>query len=207
VVRYRSDGQIEFVGRVDNQVKIRGYRVELGEIEAVLNEHRGVRQSVVIAKDDERGERRLIGYVTAEDDVTTTELKRHVRERLPEHMAPETILVLEDIPITANGKIDRKRLPAAETAGRRLEQEYVGPRTAVEEIMVGIFEEVLNLDRVGVHDDFFEIGGHSLLATRVISRVRSTFGMEIGVKSVFDATTVAKLAEVLVAQEPKPGQM
>ena len=206
VAKRLSDGKIEFVGRADDQVKVRGYRVELGEIEAALNEHRGVRQSAVLAREDERGDKRLVGYVVGEDDATPAELKRYLRERLPEYMVPEPILTLEEMPVTANGKIDRKRLPAVENAGRRLEQEYVGPRTAVEEIVVEIFEEVLHLERVGIHDDFFEIGGHSLSATRVISRVRSTFEMEIGVRSMFEATTAAKLAEALKTQEPKPGQ-
>jgi len=204
--RYLSDGKIEFLGRADDQVKIRGYRVELGEIQAVLDEHRSVRQSVVVVREDERGNKRLIGYVVGEEDATPAELKRHVRERLPAYMAPEDILALKEMPVTANGKIDRKRLPAPESAGRRPGREYVGPRTPVEEILVEIFEEVLNLDRVGIHDDFFEIGGHSLLAIRVISRVRSTFDVEIGIRNVFDATTAAKLAEILIAQEPMPGQ-
>jgi amino acid adenylation domain-containing protein len=204
--RYLSDGKVEFLGRADDQVKIRGYRIELGEIQAVLNERRGVRQSVVVVRDDERGDKRLIAYVVGEEDATPAELKRHVRERLPAYMTPEDILTLKEIPVTANGKIDRKKLPAVESASRQLGREYVGPRTPVEKILVEIFEEVLNRDRVGIHDDFFEIGGHSLLATRVISRVRSTFDVETGIRDIFGATTVAKLAEILIAQEPKPGQ-
>ena len=206
VCRYLPDGKVQFLGRADDQVKIRGYRVELGEIQAVLNERRSVRQSVVVAREDDRGNKRLIAYVVGERGVTRAELKLHLRERLPAYMAPEDILLLEEMPVTANGKIDRKRLPAVENAGRQLKREYVGPRTPVEEILVEIFEEVLNLDRVGIHDDFFEIGGHSLLATRVISRVRSAFDLEIGVRNIFDETTVAKLAAILIAHEPKPGQ-
>ena len=118
VGRYLPDGKIEFVGRADEQVKVRGYRIELGEIEAVLNEHRSVRQSVVVAREDERGGKRLVGYVVGEEGVTAAELKRHVRERLPEYMVPEAIVVLEEMPLTANGKIDRKRLPAVEGCGQ-----------------------------------------------------------------------------------------
>jgi amino acid adenylation domain-containing protein len=204
--RYLPDGNVEFLGRADDQVKIRGYRIELGEVKAVLDEHRSVRQSVVVAREDQRGDKRLIGYVVGEDDLTVTELKGHLRERLPAYMAPEDILILKEMPVTANGKIDRKRLPAAESASRHTDRQYVGARTPVEEILVEIFEDVLNLERVGIHDDFFEIGGHSLLATRVISRVRSAFDVEIGVRSIFDETTVAKLAESLIAHEPNPGQ-
>jgi acyl-coenzyme A synthetase/AMP-(fatty) acid ligase/acyl carrier protein len=205
--RYLPDGKVEFLGRVDEQVKIRGYRIELGEVRAVLEEHRSVRQSVVVAREDERGDKRLIGYVIGEDDLTTTELKSYLRERLPAYMAPGDILILKEMPVTANGKIDLKRLPAVESASRQIEREYAGPRTPVEEILVEIFEDVLNLERVGIHDDFFEIGGHSLLATRVISRVRSAFDVEISVRNIFDETTVAKLAESLIAHEPQQGQM
>ena len=194
VGRRLPDGNLEFIGRADRQVKVRGYRIELGEIEAVLNEHRSVRQSVVTASEDGRGGKRLVGYVAGAEGVTIAELKRHVRERLPEYMAPEAIMVLEEIPVTMNGKIDRKRLPSMNGADRQLDLEYLGARTAIEEILVGIFEEVLGLDRVGIRDNFFEIGGHSLLATQVISRVRSAFGVEVGVRSIFEKPTVEGLA-------------
>jgi len=191
--KYDAGGKIEYLGRGDEQVKIRGYRIELGEIEVALNEHRSVKQSVVVVREDERGNKRLFGYVVGEG-ANAAELKRHVRERLPEYMAPESIMVLEEIPTTANGKIDRKRLPTVEGAGRSSEQEYVAARTPVEEIVVGIFEEVLKADRVGREDDFFELGGHSLLATQAVSRVRNAFGVEIGVRSVFEEPTVKGLA-------------
>jgi amino acid adenylation domain-containing protein len=194
VCRYLTNGKIEFIGRADDQVKVRGYRVELGEIRAVLDEHQWVKQSVVVAHEDERGVKRLIGYVVGEKEATAAELKRYVRERLPEYMVPEAILILDELPITANGKIDRKRLPSAKDADRQLDHEYAGRRTPVEEILVGIFEEVLKVDRVGIHDNFFEIGGHSLLATQIISRVRNTFGVEIGVGSIFEKATVEGLA-------------
>ena len=191
--RFDAEGKIEYLGRGDEQVKIRGYRIELGEIEAALNEHRSVKQSVVVVREDERGDKRLVGYVVGEE-ANAAELKRHVRERLPEYMAPESIMVLEEIPTTANGKIDRKRLPTVEGTGRSSEQEYVAARTPVEEIVVGIFEGVLKVDRVGREDDFFELGGHSLLATQAVSRVRTAFGVEIGVRSVFEEPTVKGLA-------------
>jgi amino acid adenylation domain-containing protein len=205
--RHLKDGKIEFLGRADDQVKVRGYRVELKEIEAALNEHRGVRQSIVVAREDRERGKRLVGYVLGEEIATAANLNRYLRERLPEYMVPEVIIVLKEMPLTANGKIDRKRLPPVESAGRQLETEYVGARTAVEAVLIGIFEEVLELDRIGIHDNFFEIGGHSLLVTRVISRVENTFEMRIGVRSMFEATTVAKLAEYLKTREPQPGQV
>jgi amino acid adenylation domain-containing protein len=194
VGRYLSDGNIEYVGRTDNQVKLRGYRIELGEIEAALNEHRSVKQSVVVASKDERGRKRLQGYVVAEG-VTSTELKKHIRERLPEYMVPETIGVLEEMPVTANGKIDRKRLPVLKGVGRQEGQEYFAPRTPVEEILAGIYEELLELDRVGRDDNFFEVGGHSLLATQAISRVKKAFGVEIEIRRIFERPTVEGLAQ------------
>src|SRR5215467_14516970 len=174
---------------------VRGYRVELGVIESVLNEHRTVRQSEVMAKDDGRGEKKLVGYVVGQGLETAAELKRYVRERLPEYMTPEVIHELKEMPITANGKVDRKRLSTMEDEGVEEEREKVGPRTAVEEIVAGIVEDVLKVEEVGVRENFFEIGGHSLLATQVISRVRVAFGVEIGVGSMFEAPTVEGLAE------------
>src|SRR5262249_6025219 len=145
--------------------------------------------------EDERGDKRLVGYVVGEG-ATAVELKRHLRERLPEYMVPAAIRVLEAMPLTPNGKIDRKRLPSVtvlEDAGGEAEGDDGAARTPVEEILVGIFEEALKLDQVGRADNFFELGGHSLLATQVILRVRETFGVEIGVRSIFEAATVEGL--------------
>jgi amino acid adenylation domain-containing protein len=198
--RYLADGNIEFIGRVDKQVKIRGYRIELEEIEAVLGAHRSVKESVVVASEDESGNKRLIGYVVGEEEVTAPSLKKFVRERVPDYMLPEAIILLEEMPITANGKIDRKRLssmplqPLLKEVGRQAEQEYLGARTPAEEILVGIFEKVLKLDRIGVRDNFFEIGGHSLLATQVVSQIRNVFGVEMSARSIFEDATVESLA-------------
>ena len=193
VGRYLSDGNIEFEGRADDQVKIRGYRIELAEVQAALDKHPSVRQSVVVTNKAQRGDKRLVGYVVVEKGATSVELKKHARELLPEYMVPDVILALDEMPVTVNGKIDRKNLPSVKDAGRQTQQEYVGARTPVEEMLVGIFEEVLNLSGVGVHDNFFEIGGHSLLATQVASRARNTFSVEVGVRSVFEEPTVEEL--------------
>jgi amino acid adenylation domain-containing protein len=211
VCRYRPDGKIEFVGRADDQVKVRGYRIELGEVETVLNEQPGVKQSAVVASEDERGGKRLLGYVVGEVGVTAAELKRRLRERAPEFMIPDAIILLDEMPITANGKIDRKRLPQLKEAGREAGGEYVGARTPVEEMLLGIFGELLKLDRVGARDNFFDIGGHSLLATQVVSRVRDVFGVVIEVRNIFEDATAEALAGRIEAgirsgERPKSGE-
>jgi acyl carrier protein len=144
---------------------------------------------------------------TARSALTTAMLREYLQRRLPEYMTPDAFVALGELPLTRNGKVNRKALPAPERWQRGSEEAYVSPRTPVEEVVADIFKDVLKLDRVGAHDNFFEIGGHSLLATQLISRVRNTFDVEIEVRSVFEAGTVAELAEALIAQEPKPGQM
>jgi hypothetical protein len=192
-VRYLSDGAIEFIGRTDEQVKVRGHRIEPGEIEAALNEHQSVKHSVVVASEDEGGGRRLVAYIVGEG-ASAAELKSFLRERLPEYMVPETILALEEMPVTANGKIDRKRLPSLKDMREQPSQDYVGARTPIEEILLGIIEEVLKLERVGILDNFFDLGGHSLLATQVVSRIRAVFGLEIGIGTIFEEPTMEGLA-------------
>ncbi|HKV12634.1 MAG TPA: amino acid adenylation domain-containing protein, partial [Thermoanaerobaculia bacterium] len=162
-VRRRSDGTIEFLGRVDHQVKLRGFRIELGEIEAALTASSGVREAVVLAREDRPGDRRLVAYVAG--GVSVEELRRSLSERLPGYMVPAAFVVLEALPLTSNGKVDRRALPAPEQPGS--EEEYRAPRTPVEEILAGIWADLLGIERVGADADFFELGGHSLLATRV----------------------------------------
>jgi amino acid adenylation domain-containing protein len=211
--RYLSDGTIEFLGRNDQQVKIRGFRIELGEIEARLTQHSAIKEAVALAREDGLGDKWLVAYYTVartEGDGSTIEaeeLRAHLLTALPVYMLPAWFVRLEEMPLTPNGKVDRRALAAIETKSSKARTDYVAPRTAVEEILVGIFENVLNLDRVGIYDNFFEMGGHSLLATRVISRVKSLFDVGIDVRSIFEEATVARLAEVLIAQESKPGQV
>ncbi|HST58901.1 MAG TPA: amino acid adenylation domain-containing protein, partial [Longimicrobium sp.] len=189
-VRWLADGTIEFLGRVDTQVKIRGFRVEPGEIEAVLRAWPGVREAAVVVREDTAGDRRLVAYVAGE--VAADELREHVRGRLPEHMVPAAFMVLEALPLTANGKLDRKALPAPEYASSA--DRYVAPRTPVEEVLAGIWAEVLRRERVGVEESFFELGGHSLMATRVVSRIRQVFGVELPLRALFEGPTVGELA-------------
>ena len=202
--RWLPGGEVEFLGRIDNQVKLRGFRIELGEIEAVLRAHVAVRESAVIVRDD-----RLLAYVVAEGDgLTVNELRSYLNERLPEYMAPSVFMLLDELPLTANGKVDRRRLPEPDGVRPELAQEYVAPTTAVEKSLAEIWAEVLELERVGVNDNFFDLGGHSLLVTQVISRLRETLQIELKLNEFFEAPTVSGLAQViesspLKGEEPK----
>ncbi|MEW5929610.1 MAG: amino acid adenylation domain-containing protein [Gemmatimonadota bacterium] len=193
VGRRRADGEVEFLGRTDHQVKVRGYRVELGEIEAVLRMHGQVKEAVVLLREDVPGQPRLVAYVTGEAgaEPSAAGLRAHAAEQLPEYMVPGAFVVLERLPVTSNGKVDRRALPAPERAS---EGEYVEPRTAVEELLAGTWAELLHLERVGAADNFFGLGGHSLLATQVVSRARQAFGVEVPLRALFEAPTVAGLA-------------
>src|SRR5213075_3238884 len=173
LARYLPGGELEFVGRVDSQVKVRGYRIELGEVEAALLRHGEVRECVVTAREDEGGGggKRLVAYVvsTREPAVSSTELREHLRRSLPEYMVPAQFVTLKSLPLTPNGKVDRKALPApAQT--RELGEAYQAPRTAVEEMLAGIWGELLGLREVGRNDNFFDLGGDSILSIQVVSR-------------------------------------
>ncbi|MGH9361540.1 MAG: phosphopantetheine-binding protein, partial [Thermoanaerobaculia bacterium] len=198
-VRQRDDGELDFVGRVDHQVKIRGFRIEPGEIEAVMRHHPPVRECVVTCHDNGRGDRRLVAYVVPEPgaDLDPAELRRRLRAVLPDHMVPAAYVVLDALPRNANGKLNREALPPPD--GERLERDktYTAPRTAVEEAMAAIWGEVLGMARVGVEDDFFDLGGHSLLGVQVVSRVAEAFGVEIPLRQLFGAPTVAGLAQTV----------
>ncbi|MFI9051728.1 amino acid adenylation domain-containing protein [Streptomyces sp. NPDC053427] len=196
LVRWSSEGELEYLGRADSQVKVRGFRIELGEIEAALTAHEDIAQAAVIVREDRAGDQRIVAYVVpeAERAVEPSALRQRLSEMLPEYMVPSAVVGLESLPLTASGKLDRRALPApvldVAPTGR-------APRTPQEEALCGIFAEVLGVDRVGAEDSFFELGGHSLLATRLVSRVRSVLGVELSVRAVFEAPTVAGLAERL----------
>jgi amino acid adenylation domain-containing protein/non-ribosomal peptide synthase protein (TIGR01720 family) len=201
LARYLQDGNIEFIDRADEQVKLRGYRIELGEIEAMLRQHAAVREAIVLLREDEPGEKRLVAYVVAEDEqqVTSSLLREHLRTKLPDYMLPHAFVVLDALPLTPNGKVDRRALPVPEQMRAQLGEDFVQPRTPVEEMMAGIWAAVLGVERVGVHDNFFELGGHSLLATQVISQLREVFRVELPLRSIFELRTVARLAESVEA--------
>ncbi|GIJ79312.1 amino acid adenylation domain-containing protein [Micromonospora phaseoli] len=196
VVRWRADGGLGFVGRADDQVKVRGFRVELGEIEAVLAAGPAVGQVAVVVREDRPGDQRLVGYVCAADgtSVDVEVLRALAAQRLPGFMVPSALVVLESLPLTANGKLDRAALPAPALGPGESGRAPVGPR---ESVLCGLFAEVLGVDRVGVDDGFFELGGHSLLATRLVSRVRSVLGVELTIRALFENPTVATLAKAI----------
>jgi len=209
VARYLADGQIEFLGRQDQQVKVRGFRVELGEIETALRKHEGVREAVVVASDDIHGDTRLTAYIVATEERAPAggELRAYLKEKLPGYMLPYTYIVLDKLPLTPHGKVDRRALPRPEASDRELAVPFVAPRSAVEEVLAEIFAEVLQVERVGVNDNFFELGGHSLLATQVASRVRKAFRPELPLRKIFEAPTVGLLAKFLITSEPSPSQL
>jgi amino acid adenylation domain-containing protein len=197
--RYLPDGTIEFGGRLDHQVKVRGFRIEPGEIEAALASHPSVADSVVVAREDEPGDKRLVAYFVGRgaQPPPASELRAFLKERLPEYMMPQAFVSLEALPLTPNGKLDRKALPPpdAPTAGGS----YVAPRTEAEKLLAGLWAQALGVERVGLSDDFFEMGGHSLLATRLVNRVKEVFNVEIPLRSVFETPTVAGMAEAITA--------
>ncbi|HEX7317497.1 MAG TPA: amino acid adenylation domain-containing protein [Pyrinomonadaceae bacterium] len=208
LARHLPDGNIEYLGRTDHQVKVRGFRVELGEIEAALWQHEAVREAVVVARQDVPGDTRLVAYVVPrqEQQFSTQELRAALRESLPEYMVPGAIVTLRALPLTLNGKVDRAALPAPGLGSTGLEESYVAPRTALEEVVASIWAETVGVPRVGVNDNFFELGGHSLLAMQVISRVREEFQVELPVRSIFDGMTVEGMAQAILAGEPEPGR-
>jgi amino acid adenylation domain-containing protein/non-ribosomal peptide synthase protein (TIGR01720 family) len=216
LARYLPDGTIEFLGRIDYQVKIRGFRVELGEIEAALSAHPDVKDSVVVVRETSPGDKRLVAYIVQNTEyriqnteyriqnteyriqnteyrIQNTEFREYLKQRLPEYMVPAIFVFLEALPLTSNGKVDRKALPEPEHL--EIQEGYVGPRHPTEEITASIWAEVLHCQQVGIHDNFFELGGHSLLATQIVSRLRDAFHVALPVRSIFEAPTVAALCK------------
>jgi len=201
LVKYLRSGELEYVGRIDQQVKIRGYRIELGEIEAVLGEQEGVKDGVVVVREDEPGQKQLVGYVVRAEgsEVGVSELRSYLKEKLPEYMVPGAFVFLEKLPLTGSGKIDREGLPRPDGSRPELKKEFVGARTKTEEELASIWGEMLRLDKVGIHDNFFELGGHSLLATQILSRVREVLHVDIPLRTIFEMPTIMELAQFIEA--------
>ena len=195
LVRYLSDGNIDFLGRMDQQVKLRGFRIELGEIEVVLQQHPAVRETVVMFREDEPGDKRVVAYVVADSQATAivAELRSWLRERLPDYFVPAQFVLLERLPLTPNGKVDRRALPVPDNATQP-PAEIVAPRTPEEAKIAEIWAEVLDVSPIGVETDFFDLGGHSLLATRVVTRIREAFSLNLPLRVLFDSPTVAEIA-------------
>lgn len=197
LARFWPEGSVEFVGRVDHQIKVRGFRIEMGEIESTLRQHGGVREAVVNYNESDEG--RLVAYIVADQHpaLTASELRGFLEERLPVHMLPSAFVMLKSLPLTANGKVDRKALPAPDRGGSGLEASYLPPRDGVEERLAALWGEVLGVGRVGVRDGFFELGGHSLLALRLMARIRQEFDKQISPDALFQATTIESMAKLL----------
>jgi acyl carrier protein len=191
LARHLEDGNIEFLGRIDHQVKIRGFRVELGEIESVLDQHPSVRRAVVVTREDVSGCKRLVAYIAADRPHSATdEICSYLRERLPAHMVPSAYVIMERLPITPNGKIDRTALNMDKQQAFEQTEELISPRTPAEEVVARIWKEVLDVEQVGINSDFFSLGGHSMLATQIILRLREIFRVELPVRSLFEMPTV-----------------
>jgi amino acid adenylation domain-containing protein len=202
LARYLSDGNIEFLGRIDYQVKIRGFRIELGEIEAILNQHPEVRETVVIAREDQPGNKRLVAYVVArQEPLTSSELRRFLKKSLPEYMIPSAFVLLEALPLTPNGKVDRSSLPIPQGLCPQLEAAYVMPQTEAERLVAAVWQETLKLERVGIHDNFFELGGHSLLTVQIYSKLQEIFGQKLSIIEMFKYPTIYSLAQHLTQQQ------
>ncbi|WP_199317731.1 non-ribosomal peptide synthetase [Richelia sinica] len=199
--RWLPDGNIEFFGRIDHQVKIRGFRIELGEIEALLSQHPAVRENVVVVREDQPDDKHLVAYIVPQSDDSSLlsevipQLRQFLKERLPEYMLPSTFMLMESLPLTPSGKVDRKALPAPDTSSCPLAVNFVPPRTPTEQIVADIWADILRRESVGIDHNFFDLGGHSLLATQVISRLREAFKVDLPLRSLFENPTVKTLVE------------
>jgi amino acid adenylation domain-containing protein len=197
LARYLPDGNIEYIGRIDDQVKIRGFRVELGEIETVLNQHPNIQQTVVIVRENEQGEKHLVAYIIAKNNQPEIkELRQFLSQKLPDYMIPLGFIFVENFPLTHNGKIDKKALPKPDLNTNR-EEEFTAPRNETELKLANIWSEVLQLDKIGIHDNFFALGGHSLLAVKMVSRIRTIFQLEISLVYIFQYPTIGQLGDLL----------
>jgi amino acid adenylation domain-containing protein len=207
LARYLPDGNIEFLGRIDNQVKIRGFRIELGEIECVLAQHPAIQQAVLLAREDAPDDTRLVAYMvaTAGSNPSASDLRSFLQNKLPDYMVPSAFVFLDSLPLSPSGKLDRKALPAPDHSRSELEDAFVAPRNPVEAILANIWAEVLNVEKVGIRDNFFNLGGHSLLATQVISRTRNAFSIEVPLHQMFDAPTIAEMATIITEKTKSTG--
>ncbi|HEX8117975.1 MAG TPA: amino acid adenylation domain-containing protein, partial [Pyrinomonadaceae bacterium] len=204
LARRLGDGEIEYLGRADEQLKVRGFRIEAGEIETVLLTHASLREAAVVARADADGERRLVAYVVArrKGGLCFNELRAFLRERLPEHMLPAVFVAVDELPLTANGKLDKRRLPEPGRARSEFEKRYEAARNAVEEMLSDLWREVLGVERVGIHDDFFDLGGDSIKGVIFINRLQERLGEIVHVVTIFNAPTVASFARYLAEQHP-----
>jgi amino acid adenylation domain-containing protein len=202
LVRARAAGQLEWLARLDHQIKLRGYRIELGEIETTLRRHPSVQEVVGLCREDVPGEKQVVAYIVSAKGFSpdASLLRTYLKKLLPEYMLPSLFVFLETLPLTPNGKVDKQALPVPEMADRTQGMPYVAPRTVLEELLVEVWQEVLKVERIGIHDNFFELGGHSLLATRVIARLRNALELDIPLRTLFEYPVIASLSMELDAQ-------
>ena len=200
-----EDGCLELLGRKDSAVKIRSFRVDLDEVEAALADCPGVREAIVVAREDRFGNRKLIGYVMPREQPSPTvaKLRDFLTEKVPDYMIPSALIILDKLPLTPTGKVDRRALPEPSDSRPELDTPYAAPRTGIEENLAAIWADVLSLAQVGIHDGFFDLGGHSLAATRVVSQVIKQFQLELPLQSLFESTTVATMAAVITEHQGK----
>ena len=206
LARYLPDGNIDYIGRIDNQVKIRGYRIEVGEIEAVLRKHPSIQETVVIAQKNSQGDQRLVAYYVSPKVIPNSELRQLIKHKLPDYMVPSAFVRLEALPLTPNGKIDRRALPAVETIQQEPEANYVAPRNDLELQLTKIWEKVLGIQHIGIKDNFFELGGHSLLAIRLLTEIEKSFNKNLPLVSFIEAQTIEQLANLLDNKEARNWQ-
>jgi acyl carrier protein len=202
LVRWRPDGRLEFLGRIDQQVKLRGFRIELGEISAALAQHAGVREAVVLLRPSASGDRQLVAYLTADPaaGLDPAALRDHLQRVLPPYMIPAALVILDALPLTPNGKLDQQRLLTLTSEPLGAEPDYLEPRTPIEQQVAAMWQALLQAERVGIRDNFFETGGHSLLAIQLLTEINEAFGVTISMRSVFDTPTVEGLALEIVTQ-------
>ncbi len=195
--RFLDDGTIEFVGRIDFQIKLRGFRIELGEIEAALKQIENIKDAVVLMREDTSGDKRLVAYLVADASMKSKieDIREKLKEKLPEFMIPAAFIIMDAFPLTPSGKVNRKALPKPEQSDLDLAASITAPRTPEEELMAGIWSDILHTDKIGVHNSFFDLGGHSLMATQVISRIRDAFEVELPLRSLFEKPTIALLVD------------
>jgi acyl carrier protein len=205
LARHRPGGSIEFLGRLDHQAKIRGFRIEPGEIESTLRRHPKIQDALTLAREEIPGDKRLVAYIIAGqgEPPRADELRDFLKQTLPDYMVPAAFVFLDALPLTANGKVDRKALPAPEVSGPEAPDSWLAPRNAVEEILAAIWAKLFNRNAIGVCDNFFDLGGHSLLATQLVSRVRKRLSLELPVRAVFENPTLAQLSAYIAALEAK----
>jgi acyl carrier protein len=212
VVRYRPDGNIEFLGRTDHQVKLRGFRIELGEIEAVLQQHAAVDQTVTVVREDRPGDRRIVAYVvpTSQTREIAPQLREHVAEALPDYMVPSAFVILDTLPLTPNGKLDRSALPEPDWYGAGHAAETLAlPRTPMEQMIADVWKEVVGIEEVGLHDNFFDLGGHSLLLVQAAARMQEQTGVSIPLREymVSNLMQLAQAYDLALAEPQRPPEV